>query len=391
MGKLYKESLEEVELSASIIDYYAENAESFLAPERVVPIDPSEGAPVVVSEPLGVLLAVEPWNFPYYQLARVSGPQLMAGNVLMVKHSPNVPQCAAAFETLYREAGAPDGAYTNIYATNDQIGRLIDDPRIAAVAFTGSPRTGSILASRAGKNLKKSTMELGSNDAMIVLADADLDRAVQWALWGRMNNGGQCCIAVKRFIVVDEIADRFFERLKAAFAQLNPGDPFDPETTLPPMSTQEAADQLEDQIKAAVDGGATATPLGPPPPETGAFVQPTMLTEVTSDNPMYHEEFFGPVAMCFRARSEEEAVRLANDSPYGLGGCVFTQDTERGFELARRLDTGMVFVNHPTWTKADLPFGGVKQSGWGRELGRAGMDEFVNKKLINVVPIDAPA
>jgi succinate-semialdehyde dehydrogenase / glutarate-semialdehyde dehydrogenase len=389
MGKLYKESLGEVALTAEIFEYYADNAEMFLAPERLKTANPDDDA-FVVSAPLGVILGIQPWNFPYYQLVRVAAPNLMAGNVVMVKHASNVPQAAAAFERLLLEAGAPEGAYTNLYATKDQINLLIDDPRVRGVALTGSEGAGSVVAARAGKNLKKSTMELGGSDALVALADADLDKTVHWALWGRMNNGGQCCVASKRIIVVEEIADEFFEKLRAALSGLTAGDPFDDATTLPPMSSQGAADELNAKIKAAVEAGATAIPLGEPVPATGAFVQPTILTDLTPDNPAYYQEFFGPVALFFRASSEDEAVRLANDSRYGLGGSVFTEDVERGVEVAKRIETGMVFINHPTWTKAEWPFGGIKLSGYGHELAGAGIQEFVNKKLINVVPIDAP-
>lgn len=347
MGKLYAESQAEVELAASIIDYYTENAESFLAPEPLPTATPDEGRPVVVSAPIDVLLCIQPWNFPYYQLARFAAPNMMAGNVVMVKHASIVPQCAAEFERLWLEAGAPEGAYTNLYATKDQLSRLIDDPRIRGVALIGSEGAGSVVAARAGKNLKKSTMELGGSDALIVLADADLDQAVKWALWGRMNNGGQCCVASKRIIVIDEIADRFLERFKIALADLKAGDPFDKSTTLPPMCSQEAADQLNEQVTAAARAGATAIPLGDPVPATGAFVQPTVLTGVTPGNPAYYQEFFGPVALYFPVKDEDEAVRLANDSRYGLGGSVFTQDTGHGVEVAKRIDTGMVFVNLP--------------------------------------------
>jgi succinate-semialdehyde dehydrogenase/glutarate-semialdehyde dehydrogenase len=391
MGKLYAESLGEVELSASIIDYYAENAEAFLAVEHLPTTDSEEGDPMVVSSPLGVLLGIEPWNFPYYQLARVAGPNLMAGNTVMIKHASIVPQSAAAFEELWLEAGAPAGAYTNLYATKDQISTLIDDPRIRGVALTGSEGAGAIVASRAGSHLKKSTMELGGSDALIVLADADLDKTVQWALWGRINNGGQCCVASKRMIVVDAVADAFLAKFSAAMAALVPGDPYENTTTLPPMSSQAGADGLKAQVAAAVAAGATATPLGATVPTTGAFVQQTILSDIAKDNPAYDQEFFGPVALFFRVPDEDAAIRVANDSSYGLGGSIFTRDTERGVELAKRIDTGMVFINHPTWTRADLPFGGVKKSGYGHELAGFGIQEFVNKKLINVVPIDAAA
>jgi succinate-semialdehyde dehydrogenase / glutarate-semialdehyde dehydrogenase len=389
MGKLYNESLGEVALSAHIFEYYADNAEKFLAPERIDTLSVNDNA-MLVSQPLGVILGVQPWNFPFYQLARVAAPNVMAGNVVMVKHASNVPQAAAAFERLMLEAGAPEGVYTNLFATKDQINLLIDDPRVRGVSLTGSEGAGSVVAARAGKNLKKSTMELGGSDALIALDDADLEKTVRWAVWGRMNNGGQCCVASKRIIVAEEIADEFLEKFSAALADLQAGDPFDAATTLPPMCSQGAADELNEKIRAAVEAGATAIPLGEPVPTTGAFVQPTILTDLTPDNPAYYQEFFGPVALFFRATSEDDAVRLANDSNFGLGGSVFTENPERGVEVAKRIETGMVFINHPTWTKPDLPFGGVKLSGYGHELSSIGIKEFVNQKLINVVPIDAP-
>ena len=390
MGKLYAEALGEVELSAQIMEYYAVNAEKFLAPQPLDTASSDDNA-MLVSAPLGVILGVQPWNFPYYQLARVAGPNLMAGNVVIVKHASNVPQAAAAFEKLLLEAGAPAGAYTNVYATKDQINLLIDDPRVRGVALTGSEGAGAVVAARAGKNLKKSTLELGGSDAFIALADCDLDKTVEWALHGRVLNGGQCCVASKRIIVVDEIADEFLAKFQDAMSELKGGDPFDETTTLAPMSSQHAADDLHAQINAAVEAGAKAIPCGEPMPATGAFVQPIILTDITPDNPAYYEEFFGPVALFFRVKDEEEAVRLANDSRFGLGGSVFTNDVARGIEIAKRIDTGMVNINHPTRLKADLPFGGVKISGYGHELAHLGIEEFVNKKLINVVPIDAPA
>ena len=371
------------------MDYYAVNAEKFLAPE---PLDTSsDDDAMLVSAPLGVILGVQPWNFPYYQLARVAGPNLMAGNVVIVKHASNVPQAAAAFEKLLLEAGAPAGGYTNVYATKDQINLLIDDPRVRGVALTGSEGAGAVVAARAGKNLKKSTLELGGSDAFLALADCDLDKTVEWALHGRVFNGGQCCVASKRIIVVDEIADEFLAKFQDAMSTLKGGNPFDEATTLAPMSSQKAADDLHAQINAAVEAGAKAIPCGEPVPTTGAFVQPTILTDISPDNPAYYQEFFGPVALFFRVKDEDEAVRLANDSRFGLGGSVFTSDVARGIEIAKRIDTGMVNINHPARLKADLPFGGVKISGYGHELAHLGIEEFVNKKLINVVPIDAPA
>ena len=386
MGKLYRESLDEVELAASILDYYADNAEEFLAPERVATEDPDAGEAVVVSDPIGVLFGVQPWNFPYYQLARLAGPNLMAGNVVMVKHASIVPQSAAAFERLFREAGAPEGAYTNVYASKEQVDRVIQDPRVRGVALTGSEGAGSSVAARAGEELKKSTLELGGSDALIVLSDADLDLSVERALWGRLNNAGQSCVAAKRIIVVEEVADEFLHRFSEGLAELKAGDPFDPDTSLPPLSSQSAADDLDALVEEAIEHGATVITPGEPVPEEGAFVQPRILTKVSRDNPVYDKEFFGPVALFFRAADEDEAVRIANDSSFGLGGSVFTQDTAHGAEVARHIETGMVFVNHPAWTKPNLPFGGTKRSGYGQELSEAGIQEFVNKKLINVMP-----
>jgi succinate-semialdehyde dehydrogenase/glutarate-semialdehyde dehydrogenase len=386
MGKLIKEARGEVVLSADIIDYYAKNAGRFLAPEK---LKPSSGEAVVESNPIGVLFGVQPWNFPYYQLARFAAPNLMAGNVIMVKHAGCVPQCAIAFERLWRAAGAPAGAYTNLLISHNQVNRVIDDPRIKGVALTGSVEAGKSVAARAGQNLKKSTMELGGSDAFIVLQDADLDKTVKWAIWTKMNNTGQCCIAAKRFIVVEAVADRFLEKFQAALAAFQPGDPMDKATTLAPLSTEAALVQLLAQVKHAVAKGAKLLLGGKRIDRPGSFMQPTILTNIKPGNPAFREEFFGPVALLFRVKNEDEAVALANDSDFGLGGSVFTRDIARGKRVASRVDTGMMFVNHPTWTAADLPFGGVKNSGYGRELSSMGIQEFVNKKLVRTASIDA--
>jgi succinate-semialdehyde dehydrogenase/glutarate-semialdehyde dehydrogenase len=387
MGKLIDQARGEVMLSADIIDYYAKNAERFLAPEH---LKPSSGEAEVESSPFGVLFGVQPWNFPYYQLARFAAPNLMAGNVVMVKHAGCVPQCAIAFERLWMEAGAPVGAYTNLLISHDQVNRVIDDPRIKGVALTGSVEAGKSVAGRAGQNLKKSTMELGGSDAFIVLEDADLDKTVKWAVWGKMNNTGQCCVAAKRFIVVEELADRFLGKFQTALAALKPGDPMDEATTLGPLSTEAALVQLLGQVEGAVAKGATLVMGGKRIDRPGAFMQATILANIKPDNPAFREEFFGPVALFFRVKNEDEAVALANDSDFGLGGSVFTKDVARGKRVASRVDTGMMFVNHPTWTKPDLPFGGIKDSGYGRELSSMGIQEFVNKKLVCVEAIDAP-
>ena len=340
---------------------------------------------MVESSPLGVLFGIEPWNYPYYQIVRFAAPNLMAGNVVMVKHASNVPQCALAFENLMLEAGAPAGAYTNLFVSKDQVGRIIDDERVRGVALTGSEGAGAVVAARAGKNLKKTTLELGGSDAFIVLDDADLDKAVRHAVSGRMGNSGQACTASKRIIVVDALADRFLEKFQAAMAGFKPGDPMDKQTTLAPLSSSQALDTLLGQVDEAVSQGARVLLGGKRiAGERGAFMQPTILTDIGADNPAYHQEFFGPVALFFRVADEDAAVKLANDSPFGLGGSVFTNDIARGKSVAQRIDTGMVFINSSAVSSPELPFGGVKNSGYGRELSGAGIQEFVNKKLIRV-------
>jgi succinate-semialdehyde dehydrogenase/glutarate-semialdehyde dehydrogenase len=381
MGKLIGQSRGEVELSAAILDYYAENAERWLATERLTT---ASGEALVESCPIGVLFGVEPWNYPYYQIARFAAPNLMAGNVVMVKHASNVPQCALAFERLLVEAGAPAGAYTNLFISKDQVGQVIDDPRIRGVALTGSAAAGAVVAARAGQNLKKSTMELGGNDAFIVLDDADLELAVKHAIAGRMGNAGQACTAAKRFIVVDALADRFLALYVAALATFKPGDPMDEGTTLAPLSSPAALELLLGQVARAVSGGARVVVGGARLDHPGAFMQPTILTDIGPANAAYREELFGPVALFFRVADDDAAVALANDSPFGLGGAIFTQDIARGKRLASRIDTGMVFINRATSSSPELPFGGVKNSGYGRELSGAGIQEFINKKLIRV-------
>ncbi|PRX05920.1 UNVERIFIED_ORG: succinate-semialdehyde dehydrogenase/glutarate-semialdehyde dehydrogenase [Martelella mediterranea] len=389
MGKLLAEAEAEVELSAEIFEYYVVNAERLLAAEPLPVRNPAEGRATIVHEPLGVLLAIEPWNFPFYQIARIIAPQLSAGNTMLLKHASNVPQSATAFEELMLEAGLPKGGFTNLYATRAQISMILNDPRVQGVALTGSEGAGAEVAGIAGKALKKSTLELGGADAFVVLADADMAKTVKWAVFGRHWNGGQVCVSSKRMIIVDAVYDDFLRRYTEGVAALKAGDPMDPATTLAPLSSQTAADEVKQKIALAVEHGATATEVGPKVPNRGAFVQPTILTGVTPDNPAYYMEFFGPVSMLFRAGDEADAIRIANDTPFGLGGSVFTSDTEHGAKVAAKISTGMVFVNHPTMVKADLPFGGVRRSGYGRELLGLGLKEFVNHKLIDVVDIDA--
>jgi succinate-semialdehyde dehydrogenase/glutarate-semialdehyde dehydrogenase len=388
MGKLFSEAQAEVELSAAIFEYYVENAEALLAPEALPSKDPAVLEAQLVHEPLGIILAIEPWNFPYYQIARIIAPQLAVGNVVVLKHASNVPQCAALFERLMREAGLPEGGFTNLYATRGQIEAILNDPRVHGVALTGSEAAGALVAAQAGKALKKSTMELGGADAFIVLDDADLDKAVKWAVFGRHWNAGQVCCSSKRIILLESIYDAFLDKYHAGVAALKAGDPMDAQTTLAPLSSQGAADDVRRQVERAVAHGATASVIGAEVPPQGAFVRPLMLTGLTQENPAYYEEFFGPVSLIFKARDEAEAIAIANDSPFGLGGSVFTRDIQRGKAVARRISTGMVYINHPTAVKADLPFGGVRRSGYGRELIGLGLKEFVNHKLIGVTDID---
>jgi len=381
MGKKIAESRGEVELSASIMQYFADNAESFLAPKK---IDSAMGDARLEYSPLGVLLSIQPWNHPYYQLARFVGPHLMSGNVVLLKHAPGVPQCALAFEQALREAGVPGGVYTNLFLSNDQSGSLIDDPRVKGIALTGSEVAGEALASRAGKNLKKSTMELGGSDAFIVLDDADLEHAVAMAVLGRFGNSGQTCIASKRFIVVGSMLDKFLPRFIATARQLKLGNPLDESVTLGPLASDAALQIILRQIKEATSNGAQIVLGGRRAGEVGAFLEPTILTNVTRDNPAYKQEFFGPVALVFPAKDEEEAIAIANDSPFGLGGSVYTSDIERGKRVASRIESGMVFINYPYISAPELPFGGIKRSGYGKELSSLGLEEFVNRKLIFV-------
>jgi succinate-semialdehyde dehydrogenase/glutarate-semialdehyde dehydrogenase len=388
MGKRIGEAKGEVAFSARILRYYAKNAERFLAD---TPLAPVVGEAHMESSPIGVIFCVEPWNFPYYQLARIAGPHLMAGNTLVVKHAGIVPGCAIAFEKLLLDAGAPVGLYTNLLISHAQSDRIIDDPRIKGVALTGSVAAGQSIAARAGRNLKISSMELGGSDAFIVLDDADLEHTIPWAVWGRMYNTGQTCCAAKRFIVLESVADAFLAKFKAALEALQAGDPMDPATTLGPLSSEAALVQLLAQVDTAVANGATVVMGGKRIDRAGAFMQPTILSDIAPGNPAFRDEFFGPVASFYRVKDEDAAIALANDSDFGLGGSVWTRDLVRGQRVASRVETGMMFINNIDWSDAELPFGGIKNSGYGRELGDMGIQQFVNKKLVRTASMAAPA
>jgi succinate-semialdehyde dehydrogenase / glutarate-semialdehyde dehydrogenase len=387
MGKLISQAEGEIILSADIIDYYATNGAQFLAD---TPLNPEYGKAFIRYSPIGVLLGVEPWNFPFYQVARLAAPNIMVGNTVLIKHASIVPQCAIAIEDLFKEAGTPAGVYTNLLISGKRASALASDERIKGVSLTGSEAAGASLASEAGKYLKKSVLELGGNDAFIVLEDADIDKAVDWAVVGRINNNGECCIASKRFIAVETVADKFFEKFKDKLSKLKVGDPMDRTTELGPMSSEAAAVDLADQVKRSVDAGAKVLLGGKRVECPGAFMEPTILTDLKPGIAVFDEELFGPVASFYRVKDEQEAIDLANDSPFGLGDSVFTQDIEKGMWVADQIDTGMVFINHPTWTQADLPFGGTKRSGYGRELSELGIHEFVNKKLIRISELSDP-
>jgi succinate-semialdehyde dehydrogenase/glutarate-semialdehyde dehydrogenase len=387
MGKRIDEARGEVKFSSDILAYYGKHGEAFLAPTK---LHPKHGEAHMESSPFGVLLCVEPWNFPFYQLARIAGPHLMAGNTVVVKHAGCVPQCAIAFEKLWIDAGAPVGAYTNLLVSHEQSNQIIDDPRIKGVALTGSVAAGRSIAARAGKNLKKTSMELGGSDAFIVLEDADLDKVIPWAVWGRMYNAGQTCCAAKRFIAVESIADKFLAKFKTALEALTAGDPMNEKTTHGPLSTEEALVQLLKQVDNAVAKGAKLLMGGRRIDRPGSFMQTTILTDIQPDNPAYRDEFFGPVVSFYRVKDEAAAIALANDSDFGLGGSVWTRDEARGKRVASAVDTGMMFVNNIDWSDAELPFGGIKDSGYGRELGNMGIQEFVNKKLVRTGHFPAP-
>ncbi|WP_312604616.1 NAD-dependent succinate-semialdehyde dehydrogenase [Kosakonia cowanii] len=381
MGKLIAQSRSEVQICAQIARYYADNAKKFLAP---VKYDTELGDAWVEHHPIGIIMAVEPWNFPYYQLIRVLAPNLAAGNPVICKHASIVPHCAEAFAHLVREAGAPEGAWTNLFISSDQVSAIIADPRVQGAALTGSEKAGSAVASQAAKHIKKSTLELGGNDVFIVLDDADLEKAVKTGVQARLANAGQVCTAAKRFIVHQKVADQFLRQFTDAFQQVKMGDPLDESTTLGPLSSKDALETLSKQVSEAVQKGAKLHFGGKPANSEGNFFEPTILTHITRDNPAYFEEFFGPVAQIYVVQDDEEAVRLANDSHYGLGGAIFSRDIERAKGLASRIETGMVYINWLTDTAAELPFGGVKRSGFGRELSDLGIKEFVNQKLVVV-------
>jgi len=378
MGKPIEQALMEVDFAGMIYGFYADNAEDLMADEPIQ-LSEGEGTAVIRRSPFGVLLGIMPWNFPYYQVARFAGPNLVIGNTILLKHAPQCPESAEAMQKIFDDAGFPEGCYENIYASNEQIEWVIADPRVHGVSVTGSERAGSAVASIAGKNLKKVVLELGGSDPFILLGTDDLDEAVTAAAEARLDNTGQSCNAAKRFIVVDDLYDDFLAKFKEQLEGAKPGDPTAEDTAVGPLSSQTAADRLEDQVKRAIDNGAEVVVGGK---RDGNFFEPTILTGIKPGDEASQEEFFGPVAQVYKVSSEEEAVELANATPFGLGSYVMTTDKDQADRVADRIEAGMVYVNLVGADAPELPFGGFKRSGFGRELGRYGADEFVNKKLI---------
>jgi succinate-semialdehyde dehydrogenase/glutarate-semialdehyde dehydrogenase len=381
MGKPIEQARGEVDFCVDIYQYFADVAADAMADEPLK-LRGGNGNAVLRRSPMGTILGIMPWNFPYYQVARFAGANLVIGNPMLLKHAPQCPQSAAAVAELFRDAGVPTGVFGNLYASNEQIARLIADPRVQGVSLTGSERAGAAVAEVAGRHLKKVLLELGGSDPFIVMSTDDLDQVVASAVDARMDNGGQSCNAAKRFIVIDDLYDAFVERLVEALKQYVPGDPSSASTTLGPLSSVAAADRLEDQLRRAKDQGADVVLAGE---RIGNGFTPTVLAGIRPDADAYREEFFGPVASVYRVGTESEALEVANDTPFGLGSFVFTTDPEQAIRMADQIDAGMVYVNGVFAEGAELPFGGVKRSGIGRELGRVGLEEFVNKKLIRVV------
>jgi succinate-semialdehyde dehydrogenase/glutarate-semialdehyde dehydrogenase len=381
MGKRINEGRGEIGIVVDIFNYYADNGPALLADE---PLQIKGGDAVITKGPIGALLGIMPWNFPCYQVARFVAPNLVLGNTILLKHASICPRSAAAIESVLWDAGVPDDVYVNTFASSSQIPAILADPRIQGVSLTGSEQAGISVAADAGKNLKKSVLELGGSDPLIVLDTDDLDETVKAVATARMRNCGQSCNAPKRMIVMADIYDDFVDRLTKRVASFYlPGDPANPETKLPPLASIAAADEVAAQVETAVRQGATLR-TGGHRIEPGAYLEATVLTEVTPEMDAYYEEIFGPVVLVFRAETEEEAIAIANDSPFGLGASVWGTDPERGRRVADQIEAGMVYLNSAGGSQADLPFGGIKRSGMGRELGPAGIEEFMNKKSIRL-------
>jgi succinate-semialdehyde dehydrogenase / glutarate-semialdehyde dehydrogenase len=379
MGKLLRGSVDEIEKCARGCRYYAEHGEKFLS-EQIVSCD--AGRSYVRYEPLGAVLAIMPWNFPFWQVFRFAAPALMAGNVGVLKHASNVPQCALAIEKIFRDAGFGPGVFQTLFIENESVEKIIRDPRVKAVTLTGSERAGSAVASTAGREIKKSVLELGGSDPFIVMPSANLDDAISTGVKSRMVNSGQSCIAAKRFIVADAIYEKYVAQFVEKMQKMKLGDPVDETTEVAPLSSENILRGVDEQVAKSVAAGAKILCGGKRADRAGYFYEPTVLAEIPEGAPAYREEVFGPVALFFRARDREEAVAIANDSTFGLGASVWTNEPAEQQFFSRELESGMVFVNAMVASDPRVPFGGVKRSGYGRELGAEGIREFTNVKTI---------
>ncbi len=380
MGKPITQGKGELGLVAQIYRYYADNAEQQLAPNK---IEVDNGSALVEKFPVGVLFGIMPWNYPHYQVARFFAPNAMAGNTIILKHAPQCPQTAAVIAEMLTDAGLPEGVYNNIYATNEQAASIIHDKRVQGVSLTGSERAGAAVAKEAGSALKKVVLELSGSDAFIVAEDADIEQAVKNAITGRFGNTGQACNAAKRMIVVESVYDKFVKGFTDAVKSMSLADPMDEQTFIGPMSSKSAAVNLQKQLDSAVQAGAKILiEGGMVKDKPGAWFAPVVLTDVDDSMDVYREELFGPVAVVYKAKDIEHAIKIANDVPFGLGASIQTQNNNLANEIAEKLEVGMVTINAPSGTEANTPFGGIKRSGFGRELGNLGITDFLNYKLI---------
>jgi len=386
MGKIFKEAKGEIGVCIGILDYYAKNGKEILKDK---PIETPEGKAFIAYEPLGVIFSIQPWNFPFYQVIRSAAPSIMAGNTYVLKHAGNIPQCALSLEKLFKDAGAPEGIFTNILVSGSKASELIANEHVKGVTFTGSEKAGMSVATEAGKNIKKTVLELGGSDPCIVLDETDIDAIVETVAMERLSNAGQVCTSPKRIIIMESVAKEFIEKAKAIYEKVKIGNPLDLDTQLAPLMSVDAMEGILEQVEDTVNAGAKLVCGGKKLDGEGAFMEPTILTGIKPGMRAYSEEIFGPVLAVYAVKNAEEAIQLANDTRYGLGATVICRDEEKAVEVARQIDSGMVYINHVTTSVAHLPFGGVKKSGYGRELHHEGIKEFTNHKLIRISSIDA--